>query len=221
MALLRRRHGRRDSFGGPPIESLEVGDLVLARTDSESDDSVAPRRILRTFVRDAPSLIDVRTISVDGERESVRSTPEHLYYTLNRGWVTAGDLIANETLVDRSGSEVRVTKVLPIAQEAAVYNIEVDVDHTYFVGHSAVWVHNQCPRDVDSSPLERQPMAPGNPEIRAPGNPEIRAPETWKYGLWQRLWDVRTNGLRLVRLRNESTAGNVRSRGPIRIGHGV
>ncbi|WP_394844745.1 Hint domain-containing protein [Pendulispora brunnea] len=131
--------------GERPIESLAVGDLVLAR--GESDDVVAPRHITRTFVRAAPSLVDVIWMTIDGERERVRSTPEHPYFTLDRGWIAAEELRVNEALLDRDGHEVHVAKVLPIPQEAMVYNLEVDVDHTFFVGRTGIWVHNQCMRD--------------------------------------------------------------------------
>ncbi|WXA91583.1 hypothetical protein LZC95_34630 [Pendulispora brunnea] len=129
-------------WGERPIEELAPGDMVLAR--GESDSAVSARPVLKTFVRGTSSLVDVRVEALDGNRESIRSTPEHPYFTLDRGWVHAGGLTVNEPLVDSSGREARVTNVAPLPLEALVYNVEVDIDHTYFVGHSAVWVHNQC-----------------------------------------------------------------------------
>ncbi|WP_394832720.1 Hint domain-containing protein [Pendulispora rubella] len=130
--------------GERPIESLKVGDQVFARSDRDDrGDEAEARRISNTFVRPAPSLVDVHVITLDDAHESIRSTPEHLYFTRDRGWLGAGDLVAGETLLDRAGREVQVTKVVPIAQSAAVYNLEVESDHTYFVGRSSVWVHNQ------------------------------------------------------------------------------
>ena len=138
--------------GERAIESLAVGDLVFAR--GESDDAVTARPVLRTFAHGAPSLVDVRLETANGERESIRSTPEHPYWTLDRGWVPAGELLASEPLLDRAGREIHVTKVAPIAQEATVYNIEVEADHTYFVGHTAVWVHNTCETTGPVAPQE-------------------------------------------------------------------
>jgi len=131
--------------GERPIETLRAGELVLTR--SEMDGAVEARPILQAFVRPAQSLVDVHVASLDDARESVRSTPEHPFFTLDRGWLGAGELAAGETLLDRAGREVRVTKVVPVAQEATVYNLEVDVDHTYFVGHTSLWVHNTCGDD--------------------------------------------------------------------------
>ncbi len=126
--------------GERPIEDLKVGELVLSRGDA--DGALEARPITHTFERLAPSLVDVHVLTIDGARERVRSTPEHLYFTRDRGWLGAGDLLAGEALTDREGREVQVTAVVPVPQEAVVYNLEVDADHTYFVGQSAVWVHN-------------------------------------------------------------------------------
>ncbi|WP_394829037.1 polymorphic toxin-type HINT domain-containing protein [Pendulispora albinea] len=127
--------------GDRPIESLRAGDFVLAR--GERDGTVTARPVTRTFVRGAPSLVDVHLETIAGDGETIRSTPEHPYWTFDRGWVRAGELAANEPLLDRAGHELRVTNVVPIAQEATVYNLEVGVDHTYFVGHTGAWVHNR------------------------------------------------------------------------------
>jgi len=128
--------------GERSIESLRVGDTVLAR--GEFDDQVAPRTIRATFARPAPSLVNVRVVMVDGASENIRSTPEHPYWTLDRGWVRASALAANEALLDRSGHEVHVANVVAIALETTVYNVEVDGAHTYFVGRTGILVHNEC-----------------------------------------------------------------------------
>jgi len=126
--------------GARPIESLRAGDLVLARGAPGGD--VQPRSIATTYIRPAHSLVDVHVMTVDGAREAIRCTVDHLYFTSDLGWMGAADLRAGQTLLDSAGREVQVTRVMPIAQEAWVYNFEVDVDHTYFVGRSEVWVHN-------------------------------------------------------------------------------
>jgi len=150
--------------GDRPIESLRAGEIVLTRNDL--DDVVEARPIARTFVRLAPSLVDVHVVTLDDTRESVRSTPEHLYFTRDRGWLGAGDLVAGEALMDRAGREVQVTKVVPIAQEAIVYNLEVDADHTYFVGRSAVWVHNQPCGGPGGAPGITPPAGPAPPVVQ-------------------------------------------------------
>ncbi|WP_394839142.1 Hint domain-containing protein [Pendulispora rubella] len=150
--------------GEQPIESLHAGDPVLARS---AGGDVEVRPIVRTFVHPAHALVDVHTVTVDEVRDRVRSTPEHPYFTLGHGWKAAGDLGAGETLVDRAGHEVQVTKVVRIAQEAEVYNFEVDVDHTYFVGsRTKVLVHNAC-GDPDFKDYPRPDPAAGAAAVHA------------------------------------------------------
>jgi len=154
--------------GERPIESLHVGDLVLARSESESDDAVSARAIATTYVRPGHSLVDVHVETADGTLETIRSTPDHLYFAQLYGWVAAADLAPGETLSDSSGREIRVTKVVPIPQEAPVYNFEVDVDHTYFVGHSAAWVHN--PQGCgDGPPIYTGPVTDPNGQYAGAG----------------------------------------------------
>ncbi|WP_394827593.1 polymorphic toxin-type HINT domain-containing protein [Pendulispora albinea] len=163
--------------GERAIESLRAGDLVLAR--GELDDAVTARPILRTFVRPAPSLVDVHVVTDDGARETIRSTPEHLYFAHIYGWLPASDLRPGEMLLDRAGRDVRVTKVAAVAQEAVVYNVEVDVDHTYFVGHSAVWVHNPpgCGGEPATAPGQGgQAPAPGQGGQTPPPDPGEQPP---------------------------------------------
>jgi len=122
------------------IETLKSGDLVLSRGAPE--EPVVARPIARTFVRAAAELVDVGFVTIDGEHEAVRSTPEHAYWTLDRGWVGAGELVPGETVSDVVGRELQVDRVARIPGEATVYNFEVSEHHTYFVGHVAAWVHN-------------------------------------------------------------------------------
>ncbi len=122
------------------IEELKAGDLVLSR--DEKTGAVSAEPLLHTYVRLAPSLVDVRITDADGLEDVVRSTPEHRFWTLDRGWTEAGSLAPGEALLDADGRELAVVSVTPVPQEAIVYNFEVDVTHTYFVGTLRALVHN-------------------------------------------------------------------------------
>ncbi len=149
--------------GERPIESLRTGDVVFAR--ASADGETEPRPVMTTYVRPAHSLVDVRTVTADGAREAIRSTPDHLYFTREGGWAAAADLAPGNTLIDSTGHEVQVTGVAPVAQEALVYNFEVGGDHTYFVGRTEVWVHN--PANCGAGPAANNgPAAP--PPVTGP-----------------------------------------------------
>jgi hypothetical protein len=78
----------------------------------------------------------------------IGTTGEHPFFARGRGWVPACEL--------RAGDEVRLLEPGWVAVEGlesagrheTVYNLEIEDDHTYFVGGEewgcAVWVHNTC-----------------------------------------------------------------------------
>ncbi len=129
--------------GERPIEEIRVGDEVESMDPASGQRS--RRAVLRTFARRASSLVDVQVESAAGIQDVVRSTPEHPFWTLDRGWTLAGELAAGESILDQEGGEARVVSVTTIPIEAPVYNFEVDTDHAYFVGDLGLLVHNTCP----------------------------------------------------------------------------
>ncbi|WP_394836979.1 HINT domain-containing protein [Pendulispora rubella] len=127
--------------GERPIESLVEGDIVFSRDEASA--AIKPRRVLRTFTRRTLGLVAVTMASAQ-KRDTLRVTAEHRFWTGDRGWVEAAFLATGEPLVDLAGDVVRVVSVVPLDEEAVVYNFEVEETHTYFVGHTATWVHNAC-----------------------------------------------------------------------------
>jgi hypothetical protein len=128
--------------GELPIEQVHEGDMVLSRSDATGE--VSSQLVARVFVRMSDELIDVEIASPDGSSETVRTTPEHPFWTPTRGWSSAGTLTIGDRVVDPRGGELSVTRLVRIGASAIVYNFEVAETHTYFVGHMGAWVHNQC-----------------------------------------------------------------------------
>ena len=127
--------------GERPIENIAEGDIVFSRDEASA--AIKPRRVLRTFTRRALGLVAV-TIASAQKSDTLRVTAEHRFWTGDRGWAEAATLAKGESLVDLAGDVVRVASVVALAEEAVVYNFEVEETHTYFVGHTATWVHNAC-----------------------------------------------------------------------------
>ena len=124
------------------IEAIAEGDVVLSRDEQTGE--VRGQRVVHTFAHRAASLVDVVLTRGDGDAETLHVTPEHRFWTGDRGWVEAQTLTGSEPLVDLTGDAVRVASVTTVAANAMVYNFEVEATHTYFVGHLATWVHNAC-----------------------------------------------------------------------------
>jgi hypothetical protein len=139
-------------FSTKSIEDLQVGDTVLARDQHDSADDLDPRRVTGVS-RKTSNHIRTLTIAGDGGTiETLRTTDEHPFFARDRGWVAAGELRPGDRLQQPDGSW---QEVLDSVREAgpdgiAVFNLEVESDHTYFVADAdtsftnPVWVHNAC-----------------------------------------------------------------------------
>jgi hypothetical protein len=78
---------------------------------------------------------------IDGE--SLTTTPEHPFYTLE-GWEVAGELEVGDHIWSISGEWGRVEAVSVSHDPQLMYNLTVDDAHTFFVGEQAWLVHNPC-----------------------------------------------------------------------------
>ena len=130
-----------------PIEGLRAGDRVLARDPTTG--AMAYEPVLRTIVTEHRALDEITLVSAAGT-ENLRVTPNHPFFVVGRGWVETSDLSPEEdTLSTESGEPAHIEVARSLVAGATVYNLEVSHFHTYFVGRSHAWVHNQtasaCP----------------------------------------------------------------------------
>lgn len=154
-----------------PIAMLRPGDLVLARNPRTGVQEYRPvldlvathpttlyrvryrtprsrtarsRGMRRGAARDAAG--DDHS-GDDPSTETLTCTGEHPFWAVNRGdFIPAVDLKPGDQLLLASGETASVEAIRAMesgpAETFTTYNIEVDTDHTYFVGDSGVWVHN-------------------------------------------------------------------------------
>src|SRR5205823_5076265 len=135
--------------GHKPIEQFAVGDLILSRNESDPTGPVTARRVLRVFVRHAEAM----HVRVGGK--DIVTTAEHPFYVGGRGWVVARLLKAGDVLHSHNDCRKMVTEVVTDRTWQTVYNLEVEDDHTYFVGEAewgwSAWAHNQCDPAVEQA----------------------------------------------------------------------
>ena len=126
--------------GWRAIESVEVGEWVLSRTEFDPRGATAWKRVEEKFERTG------RILHLHVNGEVIRTTPEHLFYADGAGWVEAGNLRGGEWLCPLDGDWVPVGEVYDTEEYAPVFNLRVEDGHTYFVGDDAwgfaVWAHN-------------------------------------------------------------------------------
>ena len=105
--------------------------------------------------------------------ETISATPNHPFYVDKFGWILAKNLRAGDILVLSNGEFVVVEWIQHEILESPikVYNFEVEDFHTYFVGESAILVHNQC--KIDDVPSRKEAL---NQIKRDLGIPKSQSP---------------------------------------------
>jgi hypothetical protein len=123
--------------GVRPIEEIRAGDEVLS-SDPETGETVIGS-VSSTFLTPNRQVLD---LFIQDDPEPIRATPGHPFLTLDHGWANVEWLMPGEPLIGPDGLARIVDHVDLVARRETVYNFEVDVSHTYFVGKSRVLVHN-------------------------------------------------------------------------------
>ena len=168
--------------GPKPIETLRVGDLVLAR--DEATGSVDYKPVLRTYVTPSRPVLDVEVEGPDGKMDAIGATEEHPFFIEGRGWVRAKNLGLGEQALASSGRPLSVAAIGQRADVATVYNLEVDDYHTYFVGRAGAWVHNQYLDSKKGSIDSKKSHAGWGGSYRPPEYfppPKVAINDTYKY----------------------------------------
>jgi len=126
--------------GDKLIEEFRPGDLILSRPEWDVDGGVEVKAVEEVFVRVAPVL------NLHVGAHVIRTTGEHPFYALGRGWVFAQELAVGDKLSTHEGRWVAVEGVTDSGEVTTVYNVRVADYHTYFVGCAewgfSVWAHN-------------------------------------------------------------------------------
>ena len=122
-----------------PIEDIQPGNFVWA-TNPETGETEL-KTAVQLFRNETDEWVHV---TVNGEE--IVCTSEHPFYSPVKGWTAACQLRAGDILVLVNGEYVVVEQVQHELLESpvATYNFEVQDFHTYYVGESAVLVHNLC-----------------------------------------------------------------------------
>jgi hypothetical protein len=91
-----------------------------------------------------------RLVNLHVKDQIIRTTTNHPFYVLDKGWRTAAELQHGDLFRSHDGQWVPVEEVIDNGEESVVYNLRVSEHHTYFVGSRewdfSVWAHNanQC-----------------------------------------------------------------------------
>ena len=145
------------------IETLLVGDLVLARSEATGEEDW--QEVTATFAEHHDSVLVLTTKGQDGEQHEIVTTSNHPFHVLGRGWVHADALVAGNVVSAADGQIMMVVAANVTAEPQIAYNLEVAEYHTYFVGESRVWVHNGTPCGGNNLPTPARNLPFDDPEI--------------------------------------------------------
>jgi hypothetical protein len=142
-------------FSEKKIEDVAVGDKVWTKDQNDPDAPLELKHVTKTFRHTSYDLQTVSVADASGNVERIHVTDAHPFYVEGLGWTGAAELEAGEHLVSDDGEVLTVTANVdePHPEGVAVFNFEVEGDHTYFVSDGVgdsvsdedwVWVHNTC-----------------------------------------------------------------------------
>ena len=124
---------------GPPVA---WGPPPAARPGSPS-----PRRVVATARRYGDAVVLLHA----GGSE-LATTAAHPFWSADRReWVPAGELLEGERLLAADGTPVPLEGPPEVRRGGrALYNVEVEGDHTYYVGEAGLLAHNGVPCKVSA-----------------------------------------------------------------------
>jgi hypothetical protein len=76
--------------------------------------------------------------------EQLETTPEHPFFTAEKGWLPAGELTIGMHVRKADGSYGLVWWAWAIQRTQTMYNLTVGTAHTFYVGQGQWLVHNEC-----------------------------------------------------------------------------
>jgi RHS repeat-associated protein len=123
-----------------PIEKIQVGDWVAARSDETSE--TAYKQVVRLVRNGEKEIIRLRYRLPNGKFEVLGVTEEHPFMLEGRRWINAGALKPGDKIMRLAGGVLTVVSMHHQVIKQHTFNFEVDGFHTYFAGVGGAWVHN-------------------------------------------------------------------------------
>ena len=120
------------------IDEIQVGDMVY--TYNENTNTIETKEVIETHQAMSRENKIVH-VKVTGQQSTINTTIEHPFYTTTNGWVGAQHLQAGNIIKTASGEAV-VESVEIENASIPVYNLTTKDNHTYFITHDQLLVHN-------------------------------------------------------------------------------
>jgi choice-of-anchor C domain-containing protein len=122
------------------IDELSIGDLV--------DTPEGPRRVERVYRIESDHIRELRlSVRADGVRHAdptreqrlLRTTDEHLFWVLGRGWIAAHGLAIGDLIALEGEGTAELVETLRLDTPQTVYNLDVEKAHSFFANGALVY----------------------------------------------------------------------------------
>lgn len=169
-----------------PLDLVETGlpeDLRACLVENKPCPPIGPgpgRVVLTTANHLHNNVLELRVRDTKNHEEKLHPTCFHKFYSETRlDWILAQDLQAGEILAGRCGP-ITVVGVSRIPGVYRVYNMTVEGEHVYHVGHVATTAHNSsaAPRHLREVELSRLSPSPCR-DVADPVKLERMGPFDW------------------------------------------
>jgi RHS repeat-associated protein len=123
--------------GTKRIEEMQIGDKVWSYNEKTGKSEI--NTALDAFLSGYTDKI----VEIKAGGELIEATEDHPFY-IDNSWVKAKDLKEGTILTTKDGMKIKIdsVKVVKKGEKIPVYNITVDIAHTYYVTNSKILVHN-------------------------------------------------------------------------------
>lgn len=125
-----------------PIDELRPGDEVQSRNMETG--AIETQPVTNLFRYYGKEIYVLTTRNSTGDLENTEVTDNHPYWVEGTGWVDSAQLEAGMLLTDINGDKAEVLSIEPQGRTDVTFNLEVDVNHNFFVGEQQVLTHNEC-----------------------------------------------------------------------------
>jgi hypothetical protein len=126
-----------------PIEEIQEGDWVLARSEFDPQGPLELKRVEEKFVR---TTLRTALLFYCSILSCSRAALHPFYVPAQERFVPAGELQVGDLLVSSQETLIPIESITSHNEITTVYNLRVADHHTYFVGGALwgwdVWVHN-------------------------------------------------------------------------------
>lgn len=125
-----------------PIENIQVGDRVAAKSDITQD--IAWKAIEKIYHYEHREYFTLVLASGD-DVVTLTTTDDHPFWVEHYGWIKTQDLLLGDLVQTAEGKWLEVIHWESQGIVGETFNFEVEGYHTFFVGEEGVWVHNGAP----------------------------------------------------------------------------